>query len=272
MSRKALIVGINYVGTSSALNGCVNDALNVKSFLIKEYGLEVENIHLMTEAGPNELCPTRANIMEQIDWLVKDATEASRLFMHYAGHGTQIADKNNDENDRRDECICPLDYASAGLIDDDDLRCKLVDPLPKGAKLFGLFDCCHSGTILDLKYNYLFHSSGSRDSYEMQVERRAKLCKAGVTLISGCLDYQTSADAWIDGKAQGAMTYSFLKSYETLKAKKRPMTCQRLMKELHKKIQEGHYVQRPKLSTSAQVPMNRILHIMDGVTDPVIKK
>lgn len=260
-TRKALIIGINYIGTQAALHGCINDALHVKAFLEKEFCLKEDEIHLMTEAGAPELRPTRANILKQVEWLVQEATENSQLFIHYAGHGTQVFDRNGDENDGRDECICPLDYSTAGLITDDELRAKLVDPLPKGARLFGLFDCCHSGTILDLKYNYLFQAIGSKDSYEMQVERRARLCKANVTLISGCLDSQTSADAWIDNKAQGAMTYSFLKSYQALKEGKRSMTCQRLMKELHKKIREGHFFQKPKLSTGTQVPMNRTLEI-----------
>lgn len=34
--RKALLIGINYVGTSNALRGCHNDARNVKQFLQRE--------------------------------------------------------------------------------------------------------------------------------------------------------------------------------------------------------------------------------------------
>jgi hypothetical protein len=32
--RKALLIGINYTGSSSALRGCINDAHNVQKFLI----------------------------------------------------------------------------------------------------------------------------------------------------------------------------------------------------------------------------------------------
>ncbi len=34
--KKALIIGINYAGTENALNGCINDAMNVRDFLVNE--------------------------------------------------------------------------------------------------------------------------------------------------------------------------------------------------------------------------------------------
>jgi len=264
MVKKALIIGINYIGTDDALQGCINDALNIKSFLAREFHVTGSSVRLMTEAGSPSFQPTHANILNQIRWLVEGATSESQLFIHFAGHGTQIYDRNNDENDRRDECICPLDYKTAGLITDDVLRARLVNVLPRGARLFGLFDCCHSGTILDLKYNYLFHKDQSNnDSYQTQIERRARVCRAKVTLISGCLDHQTSADAYINNKAQGAMTHSFLCSYDLLKKKGKPLTCRHLMKELHKKILEGEFSQRPKLSTGSHVSLMRRLRIFD---------
>lgn len=36
-----------------------------------------------------------------------------------------------------------------------------------------------------------------------------------VCMISGCMDVQTSADAFINSKSQGAMTWSFLETLNT---------------------------------------------------------
>jgi len=36
--RKALIIGINYFGSKHQLNGCINDAMNIRNFLIQDRG------------------------------------------------------------------------------------------------------------------------------------------------------------------------------------------------------------------------------------------
>ena len=48
----------------------------------------------------------------------------------------------------------PCDYKRAGQITDDELFKILVKDLPEGCKLTAVMDCCHSGTGLDLPYDY----------------------------------------------------------------------------------------------------------------------
>lgn len=36
--KKALIIGINYTGSDHQLNGCINDAMNVRDFLVRDRG------------------------------------------------------------------------------------------------------------------------------------------------------------------------------------------------------------------------------------------
>lgn len=261
MSRKALLIGINYIGTSNALNGCINDILNIKNFLTTDFAMKDSEIVMLNEGNPS-LIPTRANIMKYVEWLVKDATSTSRLFLHYSGHGTYISDTGGDENDRRDECIVPVDYNSGGLITDDELRSCLIDALPAGCKLFTIFDCCHSGTMFDLKYNYLFKSTDQFNTYQINLEKHVKDTLCDVTMISGCLDDQTSADAYINRKPQGAMTYSFLSAYKRLQGAGKKLTCQNLMKLLHLYIKEGQYTQFPQLSTGKLINLNTPISFM----------
>ncbi|PVF99124.1 hypothetical protein CPB86DRAFT_703940, partial [Serendipita vermifera] len=105
--------------------------------------------------------PNRQNIIEALKWLVEGATEDHRLFLHYSGHGEQAPTSSPSEPDGYDEAIvpldCPYEYSEAGLqgmIRDNELREILVDGLPIGCHLTALFDCCHSGSVLDLRFSY----------------------------------------------------------------------------------------------------------------------
>jgi Caspase domain len=57
--------------------------------------------------------------------------------------------------DGYDETLVPLDYATAGQIHDDDLLKHLICKMPSGVTMTCLFDCCHSGTVLDLPYTFV---------------------------------------------------------------------------------------------------------------------
>ncbi|KAJ3540911.1 hypothetical protein NMY22_g4098 [Coprinellus aureogranulatus] len=140
-AKKALLIGINYVGTSSELRGCVNDVLNLRKFITERWGYENENITTVTD-DPNvsTIRPTKANIIAQLKELVKGAQQNDALFLCYSGHGTQVQDEDGNEIDGMDEVICPVDYEEEGFIEDDYLKELLVDPLPMGCRLTVIFD------------------------------------------------------------------------------------------------------------------------------------
>ena len=53
-----------------------------------------------------------------------------------------------------DECLVPANYKGSGFIKDDDLFTALVGPMARGVTVTCLMDCCHSGTVLDLPYQF----------------------------------------------------------------------------------------------------------------------
>ena len=59
-----------------------------------------------------------------------------------------------------DETLIPVDYQKEGQIRDDLIFKLLVVPLQAGAHMVALFDCCHSGTILDLPYMFVANDEG----------------------------------------------------------------------------------------------------------------
>lgn len=262
---RALLIGINYFGTSSQLNGCINDVHNIRGFLTAEQDYPETDIRVLTDApgtaGASQ--PTRANIIAAFTWLhqaARDNPDASavRLFVHYSGHGSFRRDTSHDELDGRDESICPVDYATSGVIVDDDLRRMLVDPVAhdERVKLTCLFDCCHSGTVLDLRFEYeIALRSGNPDlrRFSVMENRRQPKTRAEVVLFSGSLDKQYSADAWINNRAQGAMTWGFL---QVMRRHKR-VTYKRFLAELQILLKQNRYEQIPHLCAGKFLALKR---------------
>ncbi len=206
MTKRALLIGINYIGTSSELNGCIIDVKNIKKLLMSNFKYLEQNIVMMNDA--DGLMPTKQNMLDEINKIVALTKPGDVLFMHYSGHGSQVYDKNGDErynNETRyyDDVLCPCDYPKAGFIVDDVLKEIIVNKIPKGAKLRAFFDCCHSGTVLDLSYIL-------RNNIFTYVEAAGKLSD-DCLMISGCKDNQTSADAFIDQQYSGALTWALMK-------------------------------------------------------------
>jgi len=154
--RKALLIGINYVGTRAELRGCHNDVENMKNFIMQRAGYKSDDMVILTDRPGSDMrsIPTRQNITAAMNWLVRGAQPGDALFFHYSGHGGQVKASQGDEADGYNETILPLDYEQAGQMEDDEMHELLVRPLPIGCRLTALFDSCHSGTALDLPFVY----------------------------------------------------------------------------------------------------------------------
>jgi len=153
--KKGVFIGINYGDTEHKLLGCVNDAINISELFKTKFGFN--DILILTDESEDEnLKPTRSNIIDAMNWLVYDAKAGDSLLFHFSGHGARVKDNNGDEMDGFDESIIPCDFKTKGRIIDDKIHELLVEPLPKGCKLTAIFDCCHSGTIMDLPYTYQY--------------------------------------------------------------------------------------------------------------------
>jgi metacaspase-1 len=142
--RKALICGINeYQNPNNNLSGCVNDAKDVASTL-QILGFPPTKMRLLL----NEQASTEG-ILKGLDWLVKDAVAGDVLIFYYSGHGSQVADlDDNEELDRYDEIICPWDisWRDNKYVTDDQLYDYFTKKLPVGVRTDVILDSCFSGT------------------------------------------------------------------------------------------------------------------------------
>ncbi|CAE6408504.1 unnamed protein product [Rhizoctonia solani] len=176
--KKALCIGINYIGQAVQLQGCINDVHNIADFLIAQFGYKKENIRKLTDdaTDPRDL-PTKDNIIAAMRWLVADAQPTDSFFFHFSGHGGQTKDLDGDEADGFDEVIYPLDFGHAGHIVDDDIHAIMVQPLCLGSRLTAIFDCSHSGSALDLPYTY--STDGKLKEHSQLVETGRGLLNVG---------------------------------------------------------------------------------------------
>ncbi|KAF9558903.1 hypothetical protein CPC08DRAFT_709250 [Agrocybe pediades] len=122
--KKAVCIGINYIGQKDELRGCANDARNMRKFLMTNYGFKSSDILLLLDddKGPTggAAKPTKREMFNAMAWLVKDAKMHDSLFFHYSGHGGQSPDASGMEKDGMDETIYPMDYDKDGDIIDDE--------------------------------------------------------------------------------------------------------------------------------------------------------
>jgi len=268
MIRKAILVGINrYKMPGSDLNGCVNDVTNIRDSLLKYFGFEVPEIRLLVDERA-----TKKAIMERLKWLVNGAKKGDRLLFHFSGHGSQVRARDGDEvTDHLDQILCPHDRDwDANFITDDELRGQFSG-LPDGAVLEVLLDSCHSGTgtrkalglrqlpeelrftakflqptadILarvedDLPVRHLLREGAGNPPKASQPPVPSYLA-----LFTGCRDNQTSADAMISGKYNGAFTYYFCKHVRDVKGE---ITRAELLKRVRASLKFNEFSQVPQL-------------------------
>lgn len=242
--KYALLIGINYRGSDCELSGCINDVLKIKGELINNFGYEEQNITLLTEDTVKK--PNAQTIIDQITNLIFKSVSNpdAEFWIHYSGHGASIVDTNSDEKDGMDEVIVPLDYEKSGIITDDTLH-QLLQYLPIQTKCICFFDCCHSGTILDLKYKYNVNGAEILDNPTSRI-------KAQVFMISGCKDDQTSADFFNQTNSNwaGAMTTAFINVMKSCNYK---INCHDLLINMQTYMNNNNFSQIPQMTSSFHI-------------------
>lgn len=224
----ALALGLNavdpnhYGGWSGELTACEADAEDMAEIARSKGFAEVRTLFTVAAKRPAVLkeIKTAAN-----------ALDAGDIFMlTYSGHGGQLPDENNDENDGQDETWCLFD----GELVDDEIYKALAD-FKRGVRILVLSDSCHSGSVVKVAYyqgtvaarapfasggevryramppdvalrtyrqNKKFYDPILRD---VKLQKSMEAVTASVILISGCQDNQLSADGSFNGLFTGTL-------------------------------------------------------------------
>jgi hypothetical protein len=239
----AVLVGVgDYIhGTQLDLDGPANDVQMIEELLLGKFGYRSEQIRKMVDAQA-----TKANILAGLKWVRDQAKPGDVVLIYYSGHGSQAWDEDGDEQDGRDEVLCPADIVvgQPGYeISDDELRTILAQLQDTDVTV--IFDACHAGTgTRDLEFN-----AGSRPLQMRAVDLGYPLPKHGIrafdlgdhrdgfdlpatpangtrslsgggafTMIASCAPHETSASTLFKygGKRvwSGVLTYNLVKALQ----------------------------------------------------------
>jgi len=195
--RKALLIGINYIGSQNELRGCINDVENVRRYLVHDKGFPHDPANMIILADNQNdprYIPTGKNMIAAFHWLVTNNNKGDSLFLHYSGHGGQVKDPDGDRESGFDDTICPVDFEQSGQITSDTLHRLLVTPLAPGVRLTVIFDCCHSGTAIELPFVYRSNENGDVSLVD-NINQGVHLAAAARALIQGGFSMEKVNDA-----------------------------------------------------------------------------
>ena len=255
--NRALLVGINaYPGNE--LNGCVNDVTDMADFLVSLCDFDESDIRLVTDARA-----TTNAILDRLNWLINGAKAGDRIAFHYSGHGAQFPVRDDSGHVTRvDECICPVDFdwTEAHAIRDKQFN-ELFKQVPKGVEFTWVSDSCFSGDLarelLPPKRRLKVFPMPADIAWRMRTAETESMKVPGfahvikdmaVVLVSGCSQRETSADAEIHGRFNGALTYYFL---QTLSAPNGlTQTLAQAVARTRAALHQNGYAQHPQLEGS----------------------
>jgi hypothetical protein len=127
-----------------------------------------------------------------MDWLVSEP--GTLCFLHYSGHGGQVPDPDGDRESGFDDTIVPVDFEQNGQITSDTLHRHIISKLPPSSTLFIVFDCCHSGSAVELPYVYRTDEDGNVNLVD-EVKQGIGLAIAANNLIRGGFSTNKVQDA-----------------------------------------------------------------------------
>lgn len=267
-----LSVGINAYPRPNQLKGCVNDLPFTRDFLSAYRGLRAETTRILTDKQA-----TKKAIFQGLQWL--GTTGADLCVFNFSGHGARVPDANHDETDSKyDQAIVPVDFSKAGLILDDDLQ-LIFSTFPAHSKIVMVLDSCYSAKATRGLAEFLFYGSirersihpdefdastkrgkrviqRTRENREMEdlfgiygPQARGVLPARDVLEISGCREFETSADAEFEkGYFRGAMSY-FLQ--QSIRDMGNQATYQQIVAETQRRLMAYQFPQVPQLEGPA---------------------
>lgn len=206
---RALLVGVGrYAQLDERLSGVSLDIRMMTEFA-RILGFESSAIKVLE----HENASTQAVVAAVENWLIKGVGPEDRILFYFSGHGSQIPDDSEDENDAFDEVLLLYDAAIAkqgrnptltGVLVDDDFNAMLARMTSRN--IFVILDACHSGSAtrslgldprafaLDeaqvkfFSYSPHLEAAGGRGRFDVMEAPNSAAADANYVVLTACRD------------------------------------------------------------------------------------
>ncbi len=206
---RALLIGVGrYAQFEEKLNGVSLDIGMMREF-VHLMGFKSHEIKVLEHEHASA-----ANVYNAIEnWLINGVRADDRVLFYFSGHGSQIPDENDDEDDQFDEVLLLYDTVLAekrgqqtlnGVLLDDHLNHMLARM--KSRNILVILDACHSGSATKrmqlssrsfqtgqakVKYFYyspLLEAAGGSGSFDLMKPRAIPGSESHYVAITACRD------------------------------------------------------------------------------------
>lgn len=158
----ALLVGVSAYPSlpEHRLSGPRNDVQRMKAVLAQR-GFAPARITVLADGVPGAKQPTRSVILQALESLARSTKTGDTVLLYFAGHGSQQpvvpgSSQAAQESDGWHEIFLPIDIGSwdgqrggvKNAIVDHELRAAVDKIQDRGAFVWGVFDTCHSATLV----------------------------------------------------------------------------------------------------------------------------
>lgn len=271
LKAKAILFGLNYdYLIDGKLNGCINDVIFMGNYIQNILNIDTQ---IFTDENSNTEVFDNTSYDGFMINLYKLAIEShienlDFVWIHYSGHGSNIF---NEYTHKMRQGLLPSDGKYKGLLFDNIINIIFSSFNPNTRILF-VCDACHSGTIADLNYSW------DENKNKILKYPNSKILSKMIC-ISGCLDYQTSADSYNllnNNKPIGALTACIITILNN-----NPRSIHNIFKfvsDIRIKLKSLNFTQYPELSSSYDLtndisilPLETFITPKESNTNDVIK-
>ncbi|KAH9959645.1 hypothetical protein BC827DRAFT_1268700 [Russula dissimulans] len=169
--KRALIIGTNYPHHQSRmrLSHAVDDAYASRTFFWYYHSSCAERYDIFSDDTPFSDTLQMKDMTE-----MRDGLSEAMCAIDYVG-GEEWEDRNAN---------------TPGLIVDTAMHHVMVKPLPSQCRLTVIYDCCHSGTLLNLPFIYNAHGCSKDSHTRIHGRSWVAVSHADVISLSASKDHQ----------------------------------------------------------------------------------